>query len=285
MIDFSASPTHEFGPLCEVLAEVKAMAESEQVEFMLIGAYARDLIHRSLGFDTLLARSTDVDIAILVPDQGTYRRLVRNLVPEGDSRIRFRIGRTPVDLIPFGDIERPPGTAVPSSDGHQVDVFAMREVFAAAEQCKLPNDLMVRIPTPAGYAALKLKAWADIGYLGWTKHARDLNYVCGWYRESEELNGTLYDFGDRGDGDLTLVADFDSVRASMFLLGRNIRGTIGEVLATTLGELWTLPSRQRMAAVERDDPFVPSRSARDYDQRLKDFDAIHAYLMMPQRLP
>lgn len=158
MINFSASPAHEFGPLCEVIATVREIAAAAHAEFMLVGAYARDLIHRSLGFDTQLARSTDVDIAILVPDRQTYQRLVRDLAPEGDSRIRYRIGRTSVDLIPFGNIERPPGTSVPSFDGHEVDVFAMRGVFEAADSCKLPNDLMIRIPTAAGYAALKLKA-------------------------------------------------------------------------------------------------------------------------------
>lgn len=105
--------------------------------------------------------------------------------------------------------------------------------------------------------------------------------MCAWYRDSSRLSESLYDFDESGDGDLTLLADFDSVRASMFLLGRSMRATIGESLATNLGNLWTQQSRERMAAVERDDPFIPSRAVRGYEQRLKDFDAIHAQLLGP----
>lgn len=37
MIDFSASPAHEFGPLCGILTSIKWMAAKDGVEFMLVG--------------------------------------------------------------------------------------------------------------------------------------------------------------------------------------------------------------------------------------------------------
>lgn len=75
IIDFSASSAHEFGPLCSVLKSIREIAAPEEADFMLIGAAARDLIHLGLGFDTALARTSDVEIAISVPDLPSYARL------------------------------------------------------------------------------------------------------------------------------------------------------------------------------------------------------------------
>lgn len=279
MIDFSGSPAHEFGPLCGVLTAIKARAETVGLEFMLVGAVARDLIHRGLGFDSRLARTTDVDIAISVPDREAYQRLVSGLEAEGDTRIRFRVHNVPVDFIPFGKIERPPGTAEPHLDGHRIDVFAIQEVFDSADSYHLPEGVFVRVPTVAGYAAMKIKAWIDIGHLGWTKHARDFNYVCSWYRNTPTLISSLYSVGV--DDDLLVLADFDQDLAAMYLLGRRIRQAIGEDLAGNLANLWTPQSRDNMAAVERDDPFLPVRSIRGYEQRRRDLHAIHELLARP----
>lgn len=281
IIDFSASPVHEFGPLCGILRSIRKIAASEEAEFMVVGAAARDLIHRGLGFEAPLARTSDVDIAISVPDLPAYTKLVDQLEPLGDSRIRFLINEKPVDVIPFGGIERPLGTAVPHVDGHRVDVFAMQEVFETAGQYRLPGGAVVKVPTPAGYAALKIKAWVDIGHLGWTKHARDLLYVCMWYRDSARLNASLYD--TELDADLIQRADFDQDLAAMFLLGRHIHASIGDGRSATLGEMWSAASRRSMAAAERGDPTIASLASRDYDSRLRDFDAVHLVMTEPLR--
>lgn len=130
---------------------------------------------------------------------------------------------------------------------------------------------------------MKIKAWIDIGHLGWTKHARDFNYVCTWYRGVALLCNSLYGMGL--DDDLLVLADFDQDLASMYLLGRHIRQTIGDDLAANLAELWTPQSRDRMAAVDRDDPFLPIRNIRGYGQRLRDLNVIHEQLAVPHRYP
>lgn len=276
MIDLSASSAHEFGPLCTVLRSVMDITAGPGERIMLVGASARDLIHRGLGFDSELASTTDIDIAIAVPDRSAYQSVVTNLEPEGDTRIRFRIDKWSVDLIPFGGIEHPIGTSIPHSDGHTVDVFAFQEVFDGADLYRLPEGTEVRVPTAAGYAALKIKAWVDKGALGWTKHARDLSYVCIWYQNSTRLNDSLYDY--EKDADLFERADFDQDLASTYLLGRHIRAAIGGDLANHLGTLWNPGSRKLMASSERNDRFLASAKARDYDTRLQYFNAIHAAL-------
>ncbi|WP_139359694.1 hypothetical protein [Arthrobacter sp. SRS-W-1-2016] len=280
MSDLSAYSAHEFGPLCTVLRSVMDITARPGEQIMLVGASARDLIHRGLGFDSELASTTDIDIAIAVPDRFAYQSVITNLEPEGDTRIRFRIDKWSVDLIPFGGIENPSGTAVPHPDGHTVDVFAFQEVFDGAELYRLPEGIEVRVPTAAGYAALKIKAWVDKGALGWTKHARDLSYVCMWYQNSPGLNDSLYDY--EKDADLFELANFDQDLASTYLLGRHIRATIGGALADQLGTLWNPASRKLMASSERNDRFLASAKARDYDTRLQYFNAIHAALSAVQ---
>ncbi|WP_427019432.1 hypothetical protein ACQCSX_22985 (plasmid) [Pseudarthrobacter sp. P1] len=276
MIDFSASSAHEFGPLCTVLRSVADFTPGPGERIMLVGASARDLIHQGLGFDAELASTTDIDIAIAVPDRSAYQSLVTDLEPEGDTRIRFRIDNRSVDLIPFGGIEHPTGTAIPHPDGHTVDVFAFQEVFDGADLYRLPEGIEVRVPTAAGYAALKIKAWVDMGALGWTKHARDLSYVCMWYQNSPSLHDSLYDY--EKDADLFERADFDQDLASTYLLGRHIRTAIGDDLANQLATLWDPDSRKLMASAERSDRFLSTPKARDYDTRLQYFNAIHAGL-------
>ncbi|WP_026556206.1 hypothetical protein [Arthrobacter sp. 35W] len=276
MTDFSASSAHEFGPLCTVLRSIMGIAAGPDEQIMLVGAPARDLIHKGLGFDSELASTTDIDIAVAVADRSAYQSLTTDLEPEGDTRIRFRIDNRSVDLIPFGGIEHPTGTAIPHMDGHTVDVFAFQEVFDGADLYRLPEGIEVRVPTAAGYAALKIKAWVDTGALGWTKHARDLSYVCMWYQNSPSLHDSLYDY--EKDADLFERADFDQDLASTHLLGRHIRTAIGDDLADQLGTLWNLESRKLMASAERNDRFLTMAKARDYDTRLQYFHAIHTAL-------
>lgn len=70
--------------------------------------------------------------------------------------------------------------------------------------------------------------------------------------------------------------------ASIYLLGRHIRAAIGDDLADQLGTLWNPDSRKLMASSERNDRFLASAKARDYDTRLQYFDAIHAALSAVQ---
>lgn len=73
MSDLSAYSAHEFGPLCTVLRSVMDITATPGEQIMFVGASARDLIHRGLGFDSELASTMDIDIAIAVPDRFAYQ--------------------------------------------------------------------------------------------------------------------------------------------------------------------------------------------------------------------
>ena len=143
----------------------------------------------------------------------------------GHSGIRFRIADVAVDLLPFGDIEDPAGTATPPVRGGALSVWAFTEIFAAALPLLLPSGPTVKVPTVAGYAAAKLGAWLDRSQWLEAKDAADLALVLYWYIESSSLQDRLY---DAEEGSAVLVAEStDLPLAAARLLGQDISNTIG----------------------------------------------------------
>lgn len=274
MIDFSQSPAHEFGGLCEVLQELQR-GETVPENLMVVGASARDLMHRSLGFDFPLRSTTDIDIGLAVPDKAAYESVTRAYPPTGNSGIRFRIAEKAVDIVPFGEIEDPVGTSKPTADEHPIDVFGFNEVFAAADIYLLPGGSKVRVPSPAGYCALKIKAWIDRSPNSWYKDAADMAYVCYWYQESELFFDRLYDDAHR---DLIEEANFDADVGSMLMLARDIQRILGPSLAARLASLWDEPSRTKMASSETRDVVLGTNRNSEFEHRRKNYDLIHANL-------
>lgn len=273
MIDFSQSPAHEFGGLCEVLQELRA-GQAGLENIMVVGASARDLMHRSLGFKFPLRSTTDIDIGLTVPDKAAYESVVSAYPATGNSGIRFRIADRPVDIVPFGAIEDPIGTSKPTADEHPIDVFGFNEVFAAADVYLLPGGSEVHVPSPAGYCALKIKAWIDRSPNSWFKDAADMAYICYWYQESEILFHRLYDEHE----ELVQQADFDSDVGSMLMLAQDIREILGSDLSARLGVLWNSASRRKMASSETGDLILASNRNAEFEHRIKNYDLIHANL-------
>lgn len=273
MIDFSQSLAHEFGGLCEVLEELRE-GKARLEDMMVVGASARDLMHRHLGFEFALRSTTDIDIGLAVPDKAAYVSVVSAYPATGNSGIRFRIADRSVDIVPFGAIEDPAGTAKPTADEHPIDVFGFNEVFAAADVYLLPGGFKVHVPSPAGYCALKIKAWIDRSPNSWFKDAGDMAYVCYWYQESNIFFDRLYDENE----DLIQEANFDSDVGSMLMLARDIRRILGSSLSARLGDLWDSSSRRKMASSETGDLILASNRNAEFEHRLKNYDVIHAAL-------
>jgi hypothetical protein len=69
----------------------------------------------------------DLDLALALTSWDAYRALADAFPRVGDSGIRFRIAETTVDLLPFGDIEDPQGTAQPPTRGEKLSLWAFEE--------------------------------------------------------------------------------------------------------------------------------------------------------------
>lgn len=120
----------EDAELCVLFEELNEHVDLEAV--MLIGAKCRD-IHQLRYRDTLPARTTeDVDLALAVDGWKPFETL-RELFPsKSNAWQKLTIGSLPVDVVPFGTVERPPGT-VASGKGWEMNVAGFQEVFDARE--------------------------------------------------------------------------------------------------------------------------------------------------------
>jgi predicted nucleotidyltransferase len=115
-------------------------------------------------------------------------------------------------------------------------VWGFAEVFAAALNLELPSASTIRIPTPAGYAALKLAAWLDRSAYGKYDDASDIATVIYWYSRSQEVLDLVYE-SNHGQ-DLLIQESLDDTRATARVLGEKIAATIGTDRLVELAERW-----------------------------------------------
>lgn len=109
LIDISA----KIDPVLQkFFTELDATSRDSGIEFFVVGATARDMI-LTLGYGIEARRMTeDIDIGVHVGDWDTFSRFKTALVATGrfaetgaPQRLRYE-DDVPVDLLPFGDIEK-----------------------------------------------------------------------------------------------------------------------------------------------------------------------------------
>jgi predicted nucleotidyltransferase len=165
MIDLSTSTDPDIGVAGRVLAVLDVAARSVGVDYLVVGATARNVLSKA-WFDRLPPRATrDVDVAVAVavavPDWSAFRRLTAGLTPRGGAHaFTVSLAGSPVevDIVPYGGVEGPDRT-VHLPDDHNLNVLGIQEVFDAAVTARLPAGAAVRVPTIPGLALLKIITW------------------------------------------------------------------------------------------------------------------------------
>ncbi|MGW5316207.1 hypothetical protein [Nocardia thailandica] len=241
-------PKRPHGPSADlvdtVIKELVSRSGADPETIMIIGAHCRDLLHAAFGRADPLRSTSDVDLGIAVAEDGQYRQIVSVLAPSGTTDIRYAIAGITVDVVPFGDIEDPEGTTTLQGRKDSLDVFGFREVFAHVWELRLPSGHTVRVPTPAGYTALKLKAWCDRSIIGEYKDAGDIAIACSWYQEDTDgVHAALYE--DRTD--LLVRAEVDVDVAALYLLGEEISTLLGRTRTADLRGIWIRTDRDLLA--------------------------------------
>jgi predicted nucleotidyltransferase len=115
---------------------------------MLIGAHCRDLLHAAFGRTDQLRSTNDVDIALAVNGYEQYRQITSFLPRSGTTDIRYSIAGMNVDIVPFGEIEDPAGTAALPGRSESIDVFGFRECFDRSNELFLPSGHRIRLSSP-----------------------------------------------------------------------------------------------------------------------------------------
>ncbi len=229
MIDLSTSTDPDLAVAGQVLAVLDLAAKAVGVDYLVVGATARNIL--SAGWlDRLPPRATrDVDIAVAVPDWSAFRRLTAGLTPRGGVHA-FTVSPAgapvEVDIVPYGGVEKPDRT-VDLPDDHNLNVLGIQEVFTAAVTARLPGGVEVRVPTVPGLALLKIFAWRDRRLLS-RRDATDLGEIINWYAEGPFLD-QLYE-----EVDILGRYDFDIALAAAHRLGCHIGLLAGRDCATTV---------------------------------------------------
>lgn len=222
--DFSLKA--ELAPLAGVVKALEAVTTVVGTEFFLTGAAARDLtLHHAHGVP--VGRQTeDVDFAVMVNDWNVFTRLRQALIDSAEftprpgsatHRLRHRTG-LPLDIVPFGAIERADRTIIWPPDHSTVfDCFGASEAFANCLWIKLPEEVVTRVASIPALAILKITAWNDrkLTYPG--KDAPDLALIFRKYLDCGTMDRAAMDHGDLFDN-----PEFDYETAGARLLGRDV---------------------------------------------------------------
>jgi predicted nucleotidyltransferase len=222
----------------ELLAKSTLLSANE---VMVVGARCRDIFQSALGHDFALRTTTDVDLGLAVRNWAAYDELTDVLPRVGDTGIRFQVANTLADLMPFGPVERPPGTVTPAARREPMNVWGFAEAFESAIPLQLPRAGTIRIPTLAGYTVLKLVAWLDRSADGEYKDASDIATVVYWYSRSPEIETFAYET-DHGQ-ELLVLEELDLAAAASRRLGEEIGSIIGRKRLPEFAERWSQTSK------------------------------------------
>ncbi|MDR6174094.1 putative nucleotidyltransferase [Nocardioides zeae] len=271
MLDFRSVPADDLALVDHVCAALVGDSPGRAGHLMIVGAHARDIIHTALGHTSSLRRTDDVDCAIVIDDWKVYDELTAPLQRVGATGIRFDVGGIRTDLMPFGAVEQPAGTVTPAARREPMSVWGFRETFAAAHALALPNAGEVRIPTIAGYSALKLMAWLDRSAHGDYKDAGDLATALLWSLESTDAHERFWN-----DTTAIELSEGDPRPGTARLLGSDVTSLLGPQRATELRERW--PGERPYALIPEMKIPGPTPWPNDLARRLEILNAFEAGL-------
>lgn len=225
---------------------------------MLVGAHCRNVWAQALGDSSPMVHTHDVDLGIAVSSMQQWSDLTSQLpkVRGSSSGIAFTVAGMHVDVMPFGhEVERPAGTVTPPPRPDEpFSVLGFESVFRSGVKVALPLGKDLTLPTPEGFALLKIAALHD--RLAWNqlKDAQDLAVVRRWYLGSTYLADRLYDedllpvlLAEGVDPSLALMRLWGQVCAA--LLGveeRRILLDQWSVCVSPLERVWAAEKRDRV---------------------------------------
>ncbi|WP_326568637.1 nucleotidyl transferase AbiEii/AbiGii toxin family protein [Amycolatopsis rhabdoformis] len=229
MIDLSASTEPELLLATKVLARVDAIARAEAVDYLVVGATARTILSIGLVGGPPERATRDIDIAAAMGTWDDFERFVSRWDRRGRSLHSFLVEGVEVDVLPYGGIEDADRTIL-WPDDHRLNVRGLSEAVASAEQVRLPQGLVIKVPAVPALALLKLLTWWD-RRLTTTRDAIDLATMIGWYSSGPYLD-RMYD----EELEVFERNGFDPQLTGAWLLGSHLPGLLDqEGVAVLLG--------------------------------------------------
>lgn len=230
-----------------VLREVKTAADNLNIPVMIVGAIARDIFLYYI-YDLPIRRATeDIDLAIAVGSWSEYKQLKNDLLETNKfnafSKIEHRLSwksaanQVTIDLVPFGEIESPPGQiAFPPDNDFVMTTSGLKEVFRQSTDIEISGNFNIRVASLAGIVLLKMIAFYDRPNER-QRDPQDIRHIMKNYLDAGNIE-RLYE-PEGSDTDL-MDDNFDYLQTGSELLGRDLSGLLnektGEIVLEILSE-------------------------------------------------
>ena len=227
----------------DILRAVAEEARAEGIDYMLVGATARDILLTHV-FGLAMRRATyDVDFAVAVRDWVQFEALKTRLMVRGTFEASERAQQclyykdpsrglaNRLDLVPFGGIAQ--GTneiAWPPDMKTIMNVAGYDDALAAAELVTFAPGFDGKVISLAGLAILKLVAWSDRGRED-SKDAHDLIHLMDNYAAAGNID-RVYD-----EEGVIEAGGYDPDQAGACLLGKDIQRVAGARTLDVLKEI------------------------------------------------
>ena len=205
-----------------LLEAVSSVCRRRDIRFFIVGALARDLLLEHVHGMAGIRATQDVDVAIAVSGWEQYEQVTEELIQKWGYRHRPEPHRllseagVLLDLIPFGEIEHPPGrVGWPPDQDFVMTTLGFDEAYHSAVTLTIDGDLPLRVASLPGIGVLKLIAWSERPY----DRKRDAADLCIIMKNYYDVVGdALY----TDHLDLFDAEPFDRNRTSCRIFGRDI---------------------------------------------------------------
>lgn len=195
-MDYKISSKDFANPLLKsLLKKLTDFFSSKGMDFYIIGAAARDIVMRQiLGYESK-RRTSDLDIAISIPNWDAYEDLSKGLFEAGFKRSKkqtqkFFKGEYEIDIVPFGKVAKEDENIYwPPDETFLMSVKGFNEVLDDMITVRVDEDFDIKVTSLRGLFLLKWYAWLDRKNTK-SKDAEDMCFILQEYFDIYEQEYT-----------------------------------------------------------------------------------------------
>ncbi len=210
--------------IISALSEIQRVAGGLNLDFLVVGATARDFVMEHIYSVRAPRRTMDIDIAVSVSNWDEYDALTGALLAAGKLTKRpqkqsYDFGGMIIDIFPFGDIGGENNViSWPPEHDTVMSTAGFVEIYHHSITLRLSDEpaLDIKVPTIPGQALMKILAWKE-AYPKRPKDAEDLLFLMGAYQYAG-IEDRLYG----PEAGLLEDEGFDNEQAGIRLLGRDM---------------------------------------------------------------
>lgn len=223
-----------------VLRTFDQVARSLSLQYLLVGATARNMVLHH-GHGIRLERAThDIDMAIQIPNWSVFENVRDALIKMGyktghASHRLMSPGGLPLDVVPFGGVENNlQHITWPPAGERVMNMMGFAEACSHAQTIVIQDAPLLAVPvaTPIGMALLKLVAWTDRSPDMRKRDAQDFLYLL---KHNESIPGIK----DRSYDDNGIMEQY----------GWDIRLTGAHLLGVDAAAIARPPTKQHIEAL------------------------------------